>query len=105
MVPQQVFRRYSVNLNVSLETFDNGAPLETMMFNLSRGGAYCELGRKPRVRVGDLLRLRVWLNELEREHTVSGRVVWVTPKGRRAGGYGLGLRFMNYSDMYRKLTP
>ena len=105
VVPQQIFRRYAVNLSVRVETYDAGAPLETKMFNLSRGGAYCEFGHKPSVRVGDLLRLRVWLNEVEREHTVSGRVVWTTAKGRLAGGYGLGLKFMNYTDMYRRLQP
>lgn len=105
VVPQQVFRRYLTNLSVRIETYDAGAPLETKMFNLSRGGAYCELGRKPSVRVGDLLKLRVWLSEFEREHTLSGRVVWITARGRQAGGYGLGLKFMNYSDMYRRLQP
>ena len=97
-VPQQVFRRYSVDLPTTLETFISGDKIESQMFNLSRGGAYLELGQKPDVRVGDLLRIRVYLSELDRERTLSGRVMWVTPQGHAAGGYGLGLKFMKSGD-------
>jgi Tfp pilus assembly protein PilZ len=97
-VPQQVFRRYDVDLPTTLETFISGDKFSSQMFNLSRGGAYLEVGQRPDVRVGDLLRLRVWLSEFERERTLSGRVVWLTGKGHAAGGYGLGLKFMKSGD-------
>jgi len=102
-VPQQVFRRYRTNLNAMLETFISGEKHHTHMFNLSRGGAYFEMSKKPSFYVGDLLRLRVNLSDMEREHQVHGRVVWTTHKGHAAGGYGLGVRFMKGMDIYRNL--
>ncbi len=102
-VPQQVFRRYRTNLMATLETFISGEKYETHMFNLSRGGAYFELSKKPGVSVGDLLRLKVHLSDVEKEHNVHGRVMWTTHKGHAAGGYGLGVKFMKSTDIYRRL--
>jgi len=102
-VPQQVFRRYRTNLLATLETFISGEKYDTHMFNLSKGGAYFELTKRPVVSVGDLLRLKVHLADVEREHHVHGRVVWTTHKGHAAGGYGLGVKFMKSTDIYRRL--
>lgn len=102
-VPQQVFRRYRTNISATLETFISGEKFETHMFNLSRGGAYFELTQRPMVNVGDLLRLRVSLNAVEKQHHIHGRIVWTTHKGHAAGGYGLGMKFMKSTDIYRNL--
>ncbi len=103
VVPQQVFRRYRTNVEATLETFISGDKFTTHMFNLSRGGAYFEFPKKPSVGIGDLLRLKVLLSEKEREHQVHGRVVWMTHKGHAAGGYGVGVKFMKSTDIYRTL--
>ncbi len=102
-VPQQVFRRYRTNLMATLETFVSGEKYETHMFNLSRGGAYFELGQRPLVSTGDLMRLKVHLSDVEREHHIHGRVMWTTHKGHAAGGYGIGIKFMKSTDIYRRL--
>jgi Tfp pilus assembly protein PilZ len=102
-VPQQVFRRYRTNITATLETFISGEKFHTQMFNLSRGGAYFEFTKKPELGVGDLLRLKVHLSDVDREHSVHGRIVWTTHKGHAAGGYGLGIKFMKGSDIYRSL--
>lgn len=102
-VPQQVFRRYRTNLAATIETFITGEQFDTHMFNLSRGGAYFEVPKRPGVAVGDLLRLRVHLNDVDREHHIHGRVVWTTHKGHAAGGYGVGIKFMKTTDIYRNL--
>jgi Tfp pilus assembly protein PilZ len=102
-VPQQVFRRYRTNLNATVETFISGERYHSQMFNLSRGGAYFEMEKRPAVNVGDLLRLKVNLADMEREHQFHGRIVWTTHKGHAAGGYGLGVKFMKNTDIYRTL--
>jgi Tfp pilus assembly protein PilZ len=102
-VPQQVFRRYRTNLPATLETFISGDKFQTHMFNLSRGGAYFELEKKPQVAIGDLLRLKVHLSDMDRQHHIHGRVVWTTHKGHAGGGYGLGVKFMKTTDIYRNL--
>ncbi|NJL24749.1 MAG: PilZ domain-containing protein [Calothrix sp. SM1_5_4] len=103
IVPQQVYRRYRTNLTATLETFISGEKFHTHMFNLSRGGAYFEANKKPTMQVGDLLRLKVHLADMDREHHVHGRIVWQTHKGHAAGGFGLGVKFMKSTDIYRKL--
>lgn len=103
LVPQQIFRRYRTNITATLETFISGEKYHTQMFNLSRGGAYFEFSKKPTLGVGDLLRLKIHLSDVEREHSVHGRIVWTTHKGHAAGGYGLGIKFMKSTDIYRSL--
>lgn len=102
-VPQQIFRRYRTNITATLETFISGERYYSHMFNLSRGGAYFEMSQKPLVGVGDLLRLKVNLADMDREHHIHGRIVWTTHKGHAAGGYGMGVKFMKSTDIYRNL--
>jgi Tfp pilus assembly protein PilZ len=90
-------------LEATLETFISGERVETQMFNLSRGGAYFEVSERANLNVGDLLRMKVHLSDVDREHQVHGRIVWTTHKGHAAGGYGYGVRFMKGSDIYRNL--
>lgn len=102
-LPQQLYRRYRTNLGATLETFISGERHTSYMFNLSRGGAYFETTKKVNVAIGDLLRFKINLSDVERERHVHGRVVWTTHKGHAAGGYGLGVKFMKSTDIYRNL--
>jgi Tfp pilus assembly protein PilZ len=102
-VPRQEFRRFRTNVSATLETFISGEKYNSQMFNLSKGGAYFESSKKPAVSVGDLLRLKVSLGDVDRDHHMHGRIVWTTPKGITAGGYGIGVKFLKSTDIYRKL--
>ncbi len=102
-VSQQVFRRYKTNLITTVEDFISGESYTTQMFNLSRGGAYFEVAERPEVGVGDLLRIKVCLQDVNREHHIHGRIVWMTHRGHASGGYGLGVKFMRSNDIYRSL--
>jgi DNA-binding response OmpR family regulator len=102
-VPQQQHRRYHTRQAAMLETFISGESFQTEMFNLSMGGAYFELAKKPQVGVGDLLRLKIPMANAVREHSIHGRIVWTTHKGPATGGYGLGVKFIKSNDMYRQL--
>lgn len=102
-VTKQQFRRYRTNQLVALETFVSGENVETKMFNLSKGGAYFEVSKKPGLGVGELLRLKFQLDQVEKEHHIHGRIVWTTPKGHSGGGYGIGVKFIKQEDIYRHL--
>lgn len=102
-VSRQQFRRYRTNQKVSIETFISGENVETRMFNLSMGGAYFEVGKKPGLGVGELLRLKFQLDQVEKEHQIHGRIIWTTPKGHSGGGYGIGVKFIKHEDIYRHL--
>lgn len=103
VVPRQEYRRYRTNVEAQLETFITGDKYTSQMFNLSMGGAYFELAKKPQVGIGDLLRLKVKMGAEGKMHNMHGRIVWTTAKGMTAGGYGLGVKFLKSSDIYRKL--
>jgi Tfp pilus assembly protein PilZ len=103
VVPRQAFRRFRTNVGATVETFISGDSYDLFMFNLSKGGAYFESAKKPQLAIGDLLRVKVSLGETQRDHQMHGRVVWTTPKGPTAGGYGIGVKFIKSTDIYRKL--
>ncbi len=103
VVPQQVFRRYRTDMTAAVETFTEGSRYESHMFNLSRGGMYLEMVKRPNISAGDLLRLKVKGGTDSREHHIHGRVVWTTHKGHAAGGYGVGVKFIKTTDIYRTL--
>lgn len=102
-VTQQVHRRYRTQQNAMLEPFVNSDRLESRMYNLSVGGAYFEFTKRPELRIGDLTRVKIPLSNVNREHTINGRVVWTTHRGHSGGGFGVGVRFMKNNDVYRHL--
>jgi Tfp pilus assembly protein PilZ len=102
-IVKQQFKRYRTNQTASIETFVSGEALQTKMLNLSKGGAYFETEEKPDLSVGELLRLKFDLDQVEREHHIHGRIIWTTPKGNEGGKYGIGVKFIKQEDIYRHL--
>jgi len=101
---QQMYRRFRTDQTAEVETFVSGSSFTSQMFNLSKGGAYCEFTDRPgELSVGDLVRLSVSLGDMHREYTMNARVVWTTRKGSYSGGYGAGVKFVKNADIYRHL--
>lgn len=103
LLPQQRYRRFRTNEKVSLQNFTTGETFFTSMFNLSRGGAYFEFKDSMAVQVGDLLKMQVNLGQVEREHSMSAKVIWTTPQGNYGRGYGTGVRFLHSNEVYREI--
>lgn len=102
-ISHQQYRRFPTNQPATVEAFISGNSQTSQMFNLSQGGAYFEFKKRPDLTAGDLVRLKVRLDELAREYAVNARVVWVTHKGSYAGGPGVGVQFVKGSEVYRHL--
>ncbi len=102
-VPKQVFRRFNTNQIAQIESLDDGENLLTSMYNLSKGGAYCEFEANNLLAVGDVIRLKVFLNDTNREYTFNAKVVWTTAAGRFSGRFGCGFRFVTAKDTHRSL--
>ncbi len=102
-VPKQVFRRFNTNQIAQIESLDDGENLLTSMYNLSKGGAYCEFEANNLLAVGDIIRLKVFLNDTNREYTFNAKVVWTTAAGRFSGRFGCGFRFVTAKDTHRSL--
>lgn len=102
-VPKQLYRRFYTNQMAHLESLESGSSLLTSMYNLSRGGGYCEFEAVERVAIGEFLRVKVNLNDSDREYTLNAKVVWTVPKGRFSGRFGVGFKFVKPEDAYRSL--
>lgn len=97
-IAQQIYRRYRTQQPALIESILSNEKMESKMYNLSVGGAYFELPRKPELRVGDLMRVKIPLQDVNRHHQINGRVVWATHKGHSGGGFGIGVRFMKSAE-------
>ena len=104
-IPQQMSTRYHTNQRVLIELIQEGTGIDSSMYNLSKGGAYCEFDPMDNLNfaVGDVVRLSVPLSDLSKNHALNARVVWTTKKGRYSGRQGFGLKFINNDEVYRGL--
>lgn len=102
-ITQQRFKRFPTQQTATMETFMSGETLPSQIYNLSMGGAYCELFGRCNVSVGDLVKLKVHLEDLGRQHVMNAKVVWMTRNGPCTGGQGVGMKFVKYDDIYRQL--
>lgn len=102
-VPKQIFKRFSTNQITELEALSSGDNVLSSMYNLSKGGAYCEFESSHDIGVGDVVRVKVSLTDANRTHVVNARVVWTTQRGRFSGRFGCGLKFVNAQDTYKAL--
>lgn len=100
---QQKYKRFRTQQTAFLETFMSGETLPSQICNLSVGGAYCEFIGKTSLVVGDLVKLKIQLEDLGRQHVVNAKIVWMTREGSITGGPGAGMKFVKYDDIYRQL--
>lgn len=102
-IPQQKNERYRTETSSTVEFPLTGDELNSMLFNLSKTGAYMEFQEKPPVSVGDVVRVRVQLDQLNKDHHLPAKVVWFSRRGQTKGGFGVGLQFMPEEDYYRQM--
>lgn len=102
-VPQQKTERYKTETSSIVEFPLTGDELGSTLFNLSKTGAYMEFTEKPPVSVGDVVRVRVQLDQLNKDHHIPAKVVWFSRRGQTRGGFGVGLQFVPQEDYYRHM--
>lgn len=102
-IPQQMFKRFKTNQPLKIESYSTGEQIDSSMFNLSVGGAYFETDKKPTAAIGDLVKMQVNLNDVEKSHMMNARIVWTTRKGSYSGGYGIGVKFVRNEEIYKQL--
>lgn len=103
-VPKQNYRRFNTNQIAHMEALTSGESLMTNMYNLSKGGAYCEFDGRTPLGVGDLYRFKVFLDDTQSEYTFNAKVIWTIGRGRFSGRIGCGLKFVSSKDIYRSMA-
>ncbi len=103
-VKQRVFRRYRTNQKTIVERYTKDDAHEGTVLNLSKGGAYV-VGEFETLDVGELLRLQINLNEVDREYTMPARVIWKVGKNEMANkdNTGIGVEFVRSDEVYKYL--
>ncbi len=102
-LPQQRYKRYLTREKAQLETYLSGKAWSTNLYNLSEGGAYCEFESKPQLETGDLVRLKIHLDNVEKQHSINAKVVWTAKKGHINGAPAVGMMFVKSSEIYQHL--
>lgn len=101
---QQQFKRYITRQQTILESLTSGKSGGSTMINLSMGGGFFETDNVDFYNVDDLVRLRIPLAEMSREHNLIGKVVWRTIQHQKTGRAGIGLEFVKKGDLYQQLV-
>ncbi len=99
-VYQRIHRRYDTVMSADVEWGDRGRPnANSILFNLSKGGAYIELVGSAMVKRGDQLKVHITLDEIQKSYAMPAKVVWCSNKGMNGGGCGVGVEFVGKSGL------
>ncbi len=95
-------KRYQTNETASIEVYGRAAGATVSVVNLSATGAYLEWDR-PQVdfNVGDLIRMRIDLSQVGKNHVINAEVKWVS-KGKDPV-QGVGVHFIKSDEVIHKL--
>lgn len=101
-VTQRKFPRFGTGERAYLSLYPNGTPSEVEVKDLSKGGA-CFIGDiDVGLRQGDTIRVRMFLENVEKTHNFFARVMWmdlITDEGR----YYIGVQFVSESQIFKSL--
>ena len=100
-VNQRRYRRFETQQQALLESYQKDFSANTMIYNISRGGAYIK-GDLEDMSQGDLLRVNFELDELKKNHTMSAKVVWTSGQVG-APERAAGLQFISKEAIYNYL--
>lgn len=101
-VPHQSHKRFYTNQNTVVEQLGKNNSYECSMLNLSKGGAYLEIADTS-AEVKGIIKMKVSLNEMDKQYEVNARVVWNSKNSIWGKGQGVGVEFIQAKDIYRNL--
>ena len=83
-------------MSADVEWGDSRPKATSVLFNLSKGGAYMELVGSSLVKKGDQLKVHITLDEVQKSYAMPAKVVWCSNRGIN-GGCGVGVEFLSKS--------
>jgi response regulator RpfG family c-di-GMP phosphodiesterase len=109
-VAQRIYRRFNTEQQATVE-FSGGAngsgaggnrAIGSRIFNMSKTGAYLELNSLQDVNVGEMVKLRMELEDVSRTYVMPAKIVWTQNMGR-TGGTGVGVHFTGRGAVRRHI--
>jgi len=114
-VAQRIYRRFNTEQQATVEFTSgdiggngggNRAPaprtIGSRIFNMSKTGAYLELNSLQDVNVGEMVKLRMELEDVSRTYVMPAKIVWTQIMGR-TGGTGVGVHFTGRGAVRRHI--
>lgn len=101
-VAPQTHKRFYTNQETIVEQIGKNKKYICSMLNLSKGGAYLEIP-DPSAEFSGIIKMKVHLNEIDKEYEVNARVVWNSKESIWGRGQGVGVEFIQAKDVYRNL--
>jgi hypothetical protein len=95
-------KRYPTRELAHIEVYGRAESATVLMKNLSATGAYLEWEKSLLdFKVGDLIRMRIHLNSLNRSHSISAEIRWISenPEDQK----GVGVQFIRSDEVISKL--
>jgi hypothetical protein len=97
---QRKDERFSVKQFATLESYNSDFKVETVVTNISKSGMRIT-GELSGLQTGDLLRLHMQFEEINKERQMSAKIVWIKIEGDKMSE--AGLQFVSQKDVYRYL--
>lgn len=91
-------KRFTTQEIADFEIFRNGKKSSAVLSNLSLGGAFLET--KELYQVGEIIKLNIRLNSIQKGHELSAKVVWNANHPDHKGANGFGVRFIRPGEVY-----
>lgn len=101
-VAQRIHRRFNTEQEALVDFGVRGGAISSRVFNISKTGAYLELNALQDVCIGESVKLRLELDNMNRTYVMPAKVVWTQVMGR-TGGTGLGVHFTGRGDVKRNI--
>lgn len=96
---EQRHTRYLTQETVNVENINSGEIISSKMINLSKGGAFCLLENGGNVNEGDVVRIKINLKQLQKNHSLGAKIVWKRPTEKDC--IAIGLKFISPDALYR----
>ncbi len=91
-------KRFFTKENAQLEIYGRLGKIYCRMTNLSQTGAFLEImNAKHTPKPGELLRMTIWLRQVNKTHTLDAEIIW-------SKGLGLGVVFIKKEQLFEKLS-
>lgn len=101
-VAQRIHRRFATVQDAEVEIPERAERLLSSVLNLSKGGAYIEFMADAGVSVGDIVKVKMELAQMNRTYTMAAKVVWAD-HGDQGMGTKIGVEFLGPAEIQRAI--
>ena len=92
--------RYETDELAKIEVYGTETHSQARLKNLSYGGAFFMFSDPVNLENGDLVRVTIYLDSLNKRYSINGEVRWIESQDDQSG---FGIEFISYDKVFNKL--